>query len=59
MDELVYGWQDADGTSSGHERVVRFPGLANAWPMPIDNRLEDALDRHQVAGRASRSWGRT
>ena len=39
MDELVYGWQDADGTSHpGMNSVVSFPGLANAWPMPIENR---------------------
>ncbi|HEY8747470.1 MAG TPA: efflux RND transporter permease subunit [Tepidisphaeraceae bacterium] len=39
MDELVYGWQDADGTShQGMNSVVSFPGLANAWPMPIENR---------------------
>jgi copper/silver efflux system protein len=39
MDELVYGWQDADGAShAGLNSVVSFPGLANAWPMPIENR---------------------
>src|SRR6185437_12872628 len=39
MNELVYGWQDADGTSHpGMNSVVSFPGLANAWPMPIENR---------------------
>jgi copper/silver efflux system protein len=39
MDELVYGWTDADGaTHPGMNSVVSFPGLANAWPMPIENR---------------------
>lgn len=39
ISELVYGWQDADGTSHpGMNSVVSFPGLANAWPMPIENR---------------------
>jgi Cu(I)/Ag(I) efflux system membrane protein CusA/SilA len=36
---LVYGWQDADGTDhSGLNAVVTLPGVANAWPMPIENR---------------------
>jgi Cu(I)/Ag(I) efflux system membrane protein CusA/SilA len=39
MDELVYGWQDADGTDHpGLNAVVTEPGVANAWPMPIENR---------------------
>ena len=39
MEELVYGWQDADGTDHpGLNAVVRLPGVANAWPMPIENR---------------------
>ena len=39
MDELVYGWSDADGTThEGMNSVVGFPGVANAWPMPIENR---------------------
>jgi Cu(I)/Ag(I) efflux system membrane protein CusA/SilA len=39
MDELVYGWTDADGTAhAGMNGVVSFPGVANAWPMPIENR---------------------
>jgi Cu(I)/Ag(I) efflux system membrane protein CusA/SilA len=39
MDELVYGWQDPDGTDHpGLNAVVTEPGLANAWPMPIENR---------------------
>jgi Cu(I)/Ag(I) efflux system membrane protein CusA/SilA len=39
MDELVYGWSDADGTAhDGLNTVVSLPGLFNAWPMPIENR---------------------
>jgi copper/silver efflux system protein len=39
MDELIYGWQDADGTNHvGMNSVVSLPGVANAWPMPIENR---------------------
>ena len=39
MEELVYGWTDADGTQhSGLNSVVTLPGVANAWPMPIENR---------------------
>ena len=39
MEELVYGWSDADGTTHpGMDSIVHFPGLANAWPMPIENR---------------------
>jgi Cu(I)/Ag(I) efflux system membrane protein CusA/SilA len=39
MDELVYGWSDADGTHHpGMNDVVSFPGVENAWPMPIENR---------------------
>jgi Cu(I)/Ag(I) efflux system membrane protein CusA/SilA len=39
MDELVYGWTDADGsTHDGLNTVVSLPGLFNAWPMPIENR---------------------
>jgi len=40
MDELKYGWTDPDGTlHSGMNQVVSFPGLANAWPYPIENRI--------------------
>jgi copper/silver efflux system protein len=39
MEELVYGWTDPDGTDHvGMNAVVSMPGLANAWPMPIENR---------------------
>ncbi|MGH7789937.1 MAG: efflux RND transporter permease subunit [Candidatus Binatia bacterium] len=38
--ELKYGWSDADGThQQGLNQVVSFPGVANAWPYPIENRL--------------------
>ena len=40
MDELVRGWDDAEGHHAGMDAVVRFPGLGNLWPMPIDNRLK-------------------
>ncbi len=39
MEELVYGWTDSDGTvHDGFNSVVTEPGVANAWPMPIENR---------------------
>ena len=39
-DELKFGWTDPDGTRHpGLNDVVRFPGVANAWPYPIENRL--------------------
>ncbi|HEY2774512.1 MAG TPA: efflux RND transporter permease subunit [Candidatus Binatia bacterium] len=39
-DELKYGWQDADGTMHpGLNQAVSLPGVANAWPFPIENRL--------------------
>jgi Cu(I)/Ag(I) efflux system membrane protein CusA/SilA len=39
MEELVYGWQDGDRTDHpGLNAVVTLPGVANAWPMPIENR---------------------
>ncbi|MFN0244231.1 MAG: efflux RND transporter permease subunit [Planctomycetota bacterium] len=38
--ELVYGWADADGTvHDGLNAAVSFPGLANAWPYPIESRI--------------------
>ena len=40
MDELISGWDDANGHHAGMDGVVRFPGLGNLWPMPIDNRLK-------------------
>jgi len=38
MEELVYGWQDVQGEHAGLNTVVTLPGVANAWPMPIENR---------------------
>ena len=39
-DELKYGWQDADGTMhAGLNSAVALPGVANAWPFPIQSRL--------------------
>ena len=41
LPELVNGWEDdAGGHHAGMDAVVRFPGLGNLWPMPIDNRLK-------------------
>jgi Cu(I)/Ag(I) efflux system membrane protein CusA/SilA len=38
-EELRAGWEDADGTHhAGLNQVVNFPGVANAWPYPIENR---------------------
>jgi copper/silver efflux system protein len=38
--ELKFGWVDADGTAHpGLNQVVALPGIANAWPYPIENRL--------------------
>jgi Cu(I)/Ag(I) efflux system membrane protein CusA/SilA len=40
MDELKHGWADADGTQHpGLNQAVGFPGVANAWPYPIENRI--------------------
>jgi len=40
MYELKFGWTDPDGTQHpGLNQVVSFPGVANAWPYPIENRL--------------------
>ncbi|MEK6700692.1 MAG: efflux RND transporter permease subunit, partial [Planctomycetota bacterium] len=39
-EELKFGWQDADGEMhAGLNSVVSFPGMANAWPYPIENRI--------------------
>jgi len=38
--ELKFGWTDADGTQhAGLNSVVALPGIANAWPFPIENRI--------------------
>ena len=39
-EELKYGWTDPDGTThQGLNQAVTFPGVANAWPYPIENRI--------------------
>ncbi|MBX3381502.1 MAG: efflux RND transporter permease subunit [Phycisphaeraceae bacterium] len=39
-EELKFGWRDPDGTMHyGLNTVVMFPGVANAWPYPIENRI--------------------
>src|SRR5439155_26305627 len=40
-DELKFGWQDPGGGTMhpGLNSVVMFPGVANAWPYPIENRI--------------------
>ncbi len=41
IDELTYGWEEADGTHvDGLNDVVNFPGLTNAWTMPIKTRID-------------------
>jgi len=40
VDELKFGWVDADGTAhAGLNQAVSLPGVANAWPFPIENRI--------------------
>ncbi len=39
-EELKFGWQDPDGQMhAGLNSVVSFPGMANSWPFPIENRI--------------------
>jgi len=41
IDELSYGWDEPDGTHMpGLDDVVSFPGLTNAWTMPIKTRID-------------------
>ncbi len=38
--ELIFGWVEPDGTKhQGLHDAVRLPGVANAWPFPIENRI--------------------
>jgi Cu(I)/Ag(I) efflux system membrane protein CusA/SilA len=38
--ELKFGWTDPDGTRhQGLNEAVGFPGVANAWPFPVENRI--------------------
>ncbi len=40
IDELKFGWTDATGEAhAGLNTAVSFPGVANAWPFPIENRI--------------------
>ena len=40
MEELKYGWSEPDGSAHpGIDQIVRLPGMANAWPYPIENRI--------------------
>ncbi len=40
MEELKFGWQDEGGAMHpGLNSIVNFPGIANAWPYPIENRI--------------------
>jgi copper/silver efflux system protein len=39
-EELKFGWTDGDGTRHpGLNDAVSLPGVANAWPFPIENRI--------------------
>ncbi len=39
-EELLHGWESPDGSHHpGLNDVVHFPGLANSWPYPIENRI--------------------
>ncbi len=39
-EELILGWTEPNGyRQPGLNDVVSFPGLANAWPFPIENRI--------------------
>ena len=38
--ELKYGWHEPGGAHHpGMNDAVNFPGIANAWPYPIENRI--------------------
>jgi copper/silver efflux system protein len=39
-DELINGWQDADGTMhAGLDTAVDFPGVTNSWTYPVIGRI--------------------
>ena len=39
-EELRSGWDDLDGTHhQGLDETVKLPGVGNAWPYPIENRI--------------------
>jgi Cu(I)/Ag(I) efflux system membrane protein CusA/SilA len=40
-DELIHGWNEPGGAHiDGLDDVVRFPGVSNAWTMPIKTRID-------------------
>ncbi|MGE3172784.1 MAG: efflux RND transporter permease subunit [Planctomycetota bacterium] len=40
IEELKYGWSEPDGSAHpGIDQIARLPGMANAWPYPIENRI--------------------
>ncbi len=40
IEELKYGWGEPDGSAHpGIDQIARLPGMANAWPFPIENRI--------------------
>ncbi|HZL99676.1 MAG TPA: efflux RND transporter permease subunit [Planctomycetota bacterium] len=40
IEELKFGWTEPDGTRhQGLNDAVSLPGMANAWPYPIENRI--------------------
>jgi Cu(I)/Ag(I) efflux system membrane protein CusA/SilA len=40
IEEIKLGWVEPDGAEHpGLNQVLSFPGLANAWPYPIQNRI--------------------
>ncbi|GMU21707.1 MAG: cation transporter [Phycisphaerae bacterium] len=39
-DELTYGWEEDGEHVPGLNDVVSFPGLTNAWTMPIKTRID-------------------
>jgi Cu(I)/Ag(I) efflux system membrane protein CusA/SilA len=40
IDELIYGYDDSGTHVPGLNEVVSFPGLTNAWTMPIKTRID-------------------
>ncbi len=40
IDELTYGYEDRGEHVPGFNEVVSFPGLTNAWTMPIKTRID-------------------
>jgi len=40
IDELTYGYEDRGAHIPGLNEVVNFPGVTNAWTMPIKTRID-------------------